>query len=405
MNFRPITFLLLTQLLLLGAAPFSEARKPSAPDVLRPLLTSEQLAQRLRASTLVVTCILRGKPSRLGTGFVVGANGLIATNAHVVSSCVELRVRDSNAREYRAVLVRQNVERDVALITAPSVTAPAVTLGSTRELVAGTRILAVGHPEGFEYTVSDGIVSAIRVLAPNRRLLQLTAPISPGSSGGPVADFSGRVIGMTTMYFERGQNLNFAVSAEDIADLMRDETRFPSSIPPMVSEPEKFAPEDEMLISEGSLADRAKQARKNKRYDEAIKILTGALEKYPDSIRIRLEFAEVYFAQKNYATAEKYTEEMLDRNPDYAPAHQSLGALYGVKGNFLEARVESLKAIQLGADDEYRSYANSVLAVLYLRSGDFKTALSYLDEVARYPENVSKPSYHSLRALAPNPGG
>ena len=81
--------------------------------------------------------------------------------------------------------------------------------------VEGQRVLVIGNPDGLEGTVSDGIISAFRS---GRSMIQITAPISPGSSGSPVLDETGQVIGMATLVSKEGQNLNFAISAEAIKD-------------------------------------------------------------------------------------------------------------------------------------------------------------------------------------------
>lgn len=90
---------------------------------------------------------------------------------------------------------------------------PHLQLGSSTETVEGQRVLVIGNPEGLQGTVSDGIISAFRG---DRTYIQITAPISPGSSGSPVLDESGQVIGMATLVYREGQNLNFAISSETI---------------------------------------------------------------------------------------------------------------------------------------------------------------------------------------------
>lgn len=190
----------------------------------------EQLAARLRLSTVVIRCLTKNNELALGTGFVIRGS-LVATNAHVVRCCKTIVIRTSeDADDVSATIARVNNDRDVALLRTPPIKARPVILGTTKSIAPGTPILAVGHPRGLEYTVSDGIVSAIRVLDSGWRVIQITAPLSSGSSGGPIADRMGRVIGMSTMSFQEGQNLNFAVAVEDVAQLLHDEmNRLPSS--------------------------------------------------------------------------------------------------------------------------------------------------------------------------------
>ena len=104
---------------------------------------------------------------------------------------------------------------DVAELQFFATDVPYLTLGSSSNAVEGQRVLVIGNPEGLEGTVSDGIISAFRS---GRTKIQITAPLSPGSSGSPVLDESGNVIGIATQVSKEGQNLNFAISAERIRD-------------------------------------------------------------------------------------------------------------------------------------------------------------------------------------------
>ena len=97
---------------------------------------------------------------------------------------------------------------------------PAIPLAATTDVEAGSKIIVIGHPQGLEFTVSDGLVGSIRELSPGHKILQITAPISAGSSGGPILTMGGKAAGMTTAFLAEGQNLNFAVVAEDIKKVL-----------------------------------------------------------------------------------------------------------------------------------------------------------------------------------------
>src|SRR5436309_1954428 len=95
----------------------------------------------------------------------------------------------------------------------------ALTLGATSGLKVGDRIATISSPRGLSNTVSDGLVSAIRD-DDGQRLIQISAPISPGSSGGPVFDLSGKVIGIATLQMTEGQNLNFATPIDSLRHIL-----------------------------------------------------------------------------------------------------------------------------------------------------------------------------------------
>ncbi|MDI6766029.1 MAG: S1C family serine protease [Bacteroidota bacterium] len=147
-----------------------------------------------------------------GSGFFVSANEIL-TNKHIVEFAERVTVRTSSGKEYLVTYVISVVkDRDLRKLGVdtrgdaiqalqPSQNTPQV----------GEKVLVIGNPLGLEGTVSEGIISAFRETPEHGNLNQLTAPISPGSSGSPVLDMEGEVIGIATLQFLIGQNLNFAV--------------------------------------------------------------------------------------------------------------------------------------------------------------------------------------------------
>ena len=166
----------------------------------------------------------QGQPLAFGSGFVA-LDGRVVTNAHVVAGASSVEVV---AWDGRVLLATRSVEalsvaNDVAVL--PKVPVPGFGLGlSSTPISVGERVVVIGAPEGLSNTVSDGIVSALRNFD-GRTLLQLTAPISHGSSGGPVLNMRSQVIGIAAASLTLGQNLNFAVQADDIRRLLNVEPR------------------------------------------------------------------------------------------------------------------------------------------------------------------------------------
>jgi S1-C subfamily serine protease len=172
-----------------------------------------------RSTVMLIMKDSNGDPITLGSGFVVG-KGVIATNVHVVAgsySGVAKLVKGQGQHVIAGVLAADPAH-DLVLVSVPDLQAPPLTLSGDRT-VAGDKVYAVGNPEGFEGTFSEGIVSSIREQA-GESLLQITAPISPGSSGGPVLDTSGSVVGVAVATYRSGQNLNFAVPAKYVRTLL-----------------------------------------------------------------------------------------------------------------------------------------------------------------------------------------
>ena len=146
-----------------------------------------------------------------GSAVVTGHETLL-TNCHVLSKAKRLVIRNDNV-QHDAKLQHIDVVRDLCQITARNLRAPAVELGDSDRLSVGQRVFALGNPRGLELTLSDGLVSALRKNEDNGQLvlIQTSAPISHGSSGGGLFDTSGRLIGITTLITRDAQNLNFAI--------------------------------------------------------------------------------------------------------------------------------------------------------------------------------------------------
>ncbi len=166
-----------------------------------------------------------------GSGFLVAPTGLGVTCYHVLAGAARAEVRLSDHRLYDVVRVEsQNEDRDVVLFQLGryredgSVVTPlglkALATADSATVRLGDRVIAVGSPQGLENSLSDGLVSGIRG-SDGERWIQFSAPISPGSSGGPLFDAAGRVVGIVTQQFREAQNLNFAVPVEAIQALLR----------------------------------------------------------------------------------------------------------------------------------------------------------------------------------------
>jgi len=147
-----------------------------------------------------------------GSGFLMKSDGTIATNAHVVAGASAIEVKLATGEIYRKVyvLASDNTE-DIALLRIEAVDVPSLPVGNSNDVKVGDDVLLVGAPLGFEETISTGIVSAVRVSERGVRVIQTTAAASPGSSGGPLLNSKGQVIGVISFGAAQGQNLNFAI--------------------------------------------------------------------------------------------------------------------------------------------------------------------------------------------------
>jgi S1-C subfamily serine protease/thiol-disulfide isomerase/thioredoxin len=217
------------------AAKLAEASKnPFAVSSPPPL---ETVIRRVEGSIVFITTRDHfGAPSGLGSGFVIDRSGLVATNYHVIQNASSAAVKFKNGRELEvAGYVALDEERDLAILQLeqPPTDLHCIEVAVPGNLRQGDRIIAFGHPHGFEFSVSSGIVSAIRRTAempdeardslgadPDCLWVQISAPLNWGNSGGPLLDAQGRLIGVNT-WVVLGQGIGFAVHAKHLADLRK----------------------------------------------------------------------------------------------------------------------------------------------------------------------------------------
>jgi Trypsin-like peptidase domain len=180
----------------------------------------EIAAQAFPSVVMIVTDDSHGQALAIGSGFFVREN-VIASNAHVIEGAVggyAKLVGQDKEFDLRGALAMDR-RNDIVLLAVDGAKAPALKLGDSGKLAVGDRVYSVGNPKGLEGTFAEGIVSGIRD-ADGEKLLQITAPISPGSSGGPILDASGAVVGVAVATFRDGQNLNFAIPAAKVSVLL-----------------------------------------------------------------------------------------------------------------------------------------------------------------------------------------
>lgn len=161
----------------------------------------------------------RGDRSGTGSGVVVAPDGYILTNSHVVNGSRALAVEFTDGKRAGADLVGEDPATDLAVIRARASGLPHAALGDSAALRAGQLVIAIGNPLGFQSTVSAGVVSALgrslRSLEGRliENIIQHTAPLNPGNSGGPLVDSRGRVVGINTAIIAMAQGIGFAIPA------------------------------------------------------------------------------------------------------------------------------------------------------------------------------------------------
>ena len=187
-----------------GQAGAAKPRRYTVPELVRSVAPAVVFIGNVDA---------QGQVQSIGSGFVVDPGGTIVTNYHVIEGARDLQVKMKDGEIYdRVEVLDYDTRRDLAVIRVRAFKPLPVVSLATGEVEVGEDAVAIGNPKGLEHTVSAGIVSAFRQ-AEGYRLIQISVPISPGSSGGPLFNLEGKVIGITSaaVQAEGAQNLNFAV--------------------------------------------------------------------------------------------------------------------------------------------------------------------------------------------------
>lgn len=290
----------------------------------------------------------------IGTGFFVKEEGVLVTNYHVIEEGIraEAKLADGQILSIEGVLL-ENMEEDLALLSTWDTkrSFPALKLADS-DVEIGQSVFVVGSPFGFEGTVSDGIVSAVRDIPQMGRLLQITAPISKGSSGGPVLNLKGEVVGVATCYYKEGQNLNFAIPVDRLINLL--------SCGPM--RPRK--------LSEWP---RKKEA-------------------WSDSSFGLWAIATYFLENCNYNIAIDYLKRSIQKDPTFAEAYCNLGVAYGKLGLYYEAAEAYKHAIRVSPNHAY-IYCN--LGSAYGELGRNYDAVEAFQQSIRIDPNYAE-AYHGL---------
>ena len=170
----------------------------------------------------------QGPTHGLGSGFIVRADGVILTNAHVVADATEVMVKLTDKREFKAKVLGIDKPSDVAVIKIDAANLPVVKLDRADDVKVGEWVLAIGSPFGFDNSVTSGIVSAKARALPGDTyvpFIQTDVAVNPGNSGGPLFNMKGEVIGINSQIYSRSggyQGVSFAVPI-DVALKVQDQ--------------------------------------------------------------------------------------------------------------------------------------------------------------------------------------
>jgi len=175
---------------------------------------------------------LKKQLQSMGSGFIVGEDGIILTNNHVIEGADEIYVRFNDRKELKATLIGADKRSDLAVLKVDADNLPAVKLGKSKSLKVGEWVFAIGSPFGFDYTVTAGIVSAKGRSLPSENyvpFIQTDVAINPGNSGGPLFNMDGEVVGINSQIYTRSggfMGVSFAIPmdvAMEVVEQLKDQ--------------------------------------------------------------------------------------------------------------------------------------------------------------------------------------
>ena len=307
-----------------------------------------ELVRRIKPSAVAIeTFDARGEKLSRGSGFFVETDRIV-TNRHVLEGAYRAEVHSSTGAVFpvKGVLA-VDAEGDIALlkIDAPTLPISPLPLDKTSPQ-EGESIVVIGNPLGLEGSVTNGIVSAVRDIPTFGRIIQITAPISAGSSGSPVVNMHGQVIGIATLQITGGQSVNFAIPSERISQLQ--------------------------ATSLTTLADLVAATGRNKH--------AKAVQSFRDGLS--------FLSKDDCEKALPYFEKAVESDSNYAEAWAQTGFCNEKLGRHAEALEASKRAVSLRPSAE--SYFNIGLANFYLKQ--------YRDSAEAYRQAIKLDPYNAADA-------
>lgn len=332
-------------------------------------LSAEKIYEKVKDAVVVIYAYDDSDElASQGSGVVLNDKGYVVTNYHVLSGCERLEIIHGEEIIPYVDIIGIDVEKDILILKIDEKKFPSIKIGDVKSLKVGQRIYAIGSPMGFENTISEGIISGLRSYEElSENYIQITASISPGSSGGAIVNDKGELIGISTSTIEEGQNLNFAIPIDDVLSV----------------EISSYSKND--AYKEFELFYKGNGAAEKGNYQDAIKYFTSYLKKFPNDAGAYFNRGNAKYELKDYNGAIEDYNNTIKINPNFAGAYINSGNVkYGLQ-YYRDAMQDYAKAIEINPND----------ALAYLKHGNVKSKLEdYRGAIQDYTKAVEiNPNY------------
>jgi Flp pilus assembly protein TadD len=335
----------------------------------------------LKTRSAVVTIVTYGETNKLlkqGSGFFITKDGHLITNRHVVEGAWGGTITTSEGKEHKVnKIVAVDSIADLARLRIESET-PFIPLTLSQRIPkVGEKIVVIGSPLGLEQTVSEGIISAIREFPGVGLGYQLTAPVSPGSSGSPVITMGGEVIGVATLQVIHGQNLNFAIPSTRVLALQPVEERL------LIEWTTGLSPTQLREVRDLKIEGFKEAAVGN--WKEAINYLEKAVKIHPKSGTAWRAIGDCSRRLNQLEKAIDAYQKAIAFGEEDARTYRELGRVYINTGRYEEAATSLTQAIRLEPSD---ANCHMLLGIAYDKMGLFKEAIDALVRSIALAPNV-----------------
>lgn len=370
-------------------------------------LTAAQVFEKASKNVVVITAnVKNSKAVSLGSGIVL-PNGNVATNFHVIEKSDGIMVHQ-DGRSYPATALYTDPERDVCTLNVPSMRSPAVSMGDSKSLKIGARVYAIGAPEGLVLTLSEGIISSLRPVQ-GGHYLQITAPISHGSSGGGLFDDNGNLIGLTTFGAREGQQLNFAIPVEWINELPARDKKSKNKIESYVSWLNKAVELENKKDWQGLINHSLKRVKSSPdealswydlgiAYDHVEQYL-DAIEAYRHALQIDTKNADAwhkmgmdYYDTNQKAKAIEAYRQGISITPKHEGCWLNMGTIYDQMGEKDKAIDAYNHALKINPNNSMTLYN---LGTAHYEKGRYARAIELLLKAVRLNPKHAR-SWHNL---------
>lgn len=367
-----------------------------------------------KAVVIVTAYNAKGQPLTEGSGFIASADGAVITNYHVIGIAKDIKVKAVNGIMDIEGVIYADRENDIVILKIKGGNMPAVKFGDAGKINSGEKVYIISSSEDSGNMIHEGVFRRIRTILPGRKVIEITAPVSHGSSGSPLFNSGGEVIGITTFLMKRAENLIFAMPAELFRDNFK--SRKTSALKDIIKHYKNTA---EYWFYLGYYLSEAGA------YKEAADV-------FREAIRLKSGFADAYYYRGvayeklgKYKKAAQAYKEAIKSKTDFTDAHFSLGVTYGKLGMYKEALEVLKQAVRIEPDfaDAYynmgvaceklgmyregiEAFKQAVslnpnfidayfnLGIVYEKSGSYTEAEAAFQKVLKFKPNYAEAHYN-----------